>query len=192
MIQVAEGKPGEHRSFDDRAADRAFGHDTVIVAHAQAKIGAQILGRRARDDIDRAARGIASVKRALRPAQNLDTLDVVKAAQRRRRARDEDAIGMKSDAALRTGTDVFKTDPAKRNPRDAGGVADIEVRNQALEPFQPTDPTCGKRVARHRRHGGRDVLNRLGALLSGYDDVFVGRGGFIGAGLRKCARRAAQ
>jgi hypothetical protein len=62
----------EHRPADEAAEDVG-----VVVAVERIGRRLEVAGRLARDDIDRSADGIAAVQGALRPAQDLDAIDVV-------------------------------------------------------------------------------------------------------------------
>ena len=55
-------------AFHDRSADRGFGDDGVVIAVGEAAIARKIAGGLGGDEVDRAAGGVAPVKRALRAA----------------------------------------------------------------------------------------------------------------------------
>src|SRR3546814_6624044 len=76
--------------------------DAAIIADGQIDIAAGRVGRRIRDDVDRTARCVATIERALRTAQHFDAIHVEKRTELRAWAADIDAVDMIGDAPFST------------------------------------------------------------------------------------------
>src|SRR3546814_2765595 len=75
--------------------------------------------RRIRDDVDRTARCVATIERALRTAQHFDAIHVEKRTELRAWAADIDAVDMIGDAPFSTRIDGVEANAANRDPRRA-------------------------------------------------------------------------
>src|SRR5690606_24790625 len=75
MRIALHGEPAEH-TLGDRAAERCLDIELVVVADRHARIALELGRRLSRDQVYRAADGVASVERALRAPQNLDSLEI--------------------------------------------------------------------------------------------------------------------
>ena len=71
---------------------------------------------------DRAADRVAAVKRALRPAQHLDPLDVVNVEHGRLRAIKVDVVKIDADAAFEAGDRILLADAADKGGQRAVGA----------------------------------------------------------------------
>ena len=91
---------------DERAADRAFQRQRVVVAVGGAGIAAEFFGRALGDQVDRACGRAAPVQRALRPTQHLDPVDVVEARQLRRWPGDQRSVLQEGDGPVRAQVDA--------------------------------------------------------------------------------------
>src|SRR3546814_927856 len=111
-------KPGLN-AVGQRAAQRCFDADAAIIADGQIDIAAGRVGRRIRDDVDRTARCVATIERALRTAQHFDAIHVEKRTELRAWAADIDAVDMIGDAPFSTRIDGVEANAANRDPRRA-------------------------------------------------------------------------
>jgi len=71
-------RPGdaETDAVGNRTADRRLAGDRVERAVGKRSLGLEIPARLCRDEVDRAAGGIAAIERSLRPLEDLDALEV--------------------------------------------------------------------------------------------------------------------
>src|SRR5262249_9847051 len=82
----------------DRSGDARFNLRAVVVAVAKVELRFEHARRTFRDDVQRAADGVAAIQRALRPAHNLDAFGEDRLAARRDGARKVDAVDIVRDA----------------------------------------------------------------------------------------------
>ena len=73
-----ERKAAHHFVFDQRSADGSISAERVVVAGADPRARLEAVRGLARDDVDGAADGVATVEGSLRSAENFDALDVEK------------------------------------------------------------------------------------------------------------------
>ena len=147
------------------ARDGALDQVAVVVGIFRPDLGVGLLGRPHRDDVDRAADGVASIKGALRTAQNLDAVDEERALAGFGGGRGVDAVAVDGDAAI-GGVDVGQAADAAQaelvrrlGVLEAGGeVGDI------LNGVEADQVALG---AGEGGDGDRDVLQVLLALFSG-------------------------
>jgi hypothetical protein len=131
------------------------------------------------NEVDGAADGVPPEQRALRPAQDLDLLQVGEVENLAASAGDIDAIDIEADAAVRLHrAGVVALDAAKRQPRGGavavhrGAAHYVEVGHRAGEigRVQDSGVRQGGRTERGHRH--RDHLLIFAALLRRDDDLF--------------------
>ena len=81
------------------------------------------VGMRAGHIFDRAADGVAAVKRALRAAQDFDPIDVVDVEHRRLRAVEVDVVEIDADAVFEAGDRILLADAADEGGERRVGAA---------------------------------------------------------------------
>jgi hypothetical protein len=137
---------------------------------------------------DRADAGVAAEERALRAAQHLDAFHVEHGADDRAHARNVGAVEEDGDAWL--DRRVARRADAANGEAHVGRLrtlCDAEVRSDLRQAFDVDHIVPLERVARKSGNGDRNVLNVLGALLRGNDDLRVVAGGGRSVGFR-CLR----
>ena len=174
--------------------ERALGLPVAAVAVRPRHFHAEFVGGLARNQADRAARGVAAIERALRAAQHLDTLQIDELEHRAGRAADDDAVDIDADGRV-CGEDRFGfadaphlDDEVPLGRRTGGGG---EVRRDRAEHRGVGDAARFDRIGADRADRERDALQRFTALFSGDDDV-VERGRLVAAILRPGGSRQAD
>ena len=124
MVRRA-GRQSHRTVIAEWQVDRAIGVDRLVAAVR----GRGIAGCLAqfwlhRQDVDRAARRIAAIKRALRTLEDLDPLQIVKYARRRRRPANVNAVVVECDSRIAGG--------------HYGEVADITLRTTKIRTLDNT------------------------------------------------------
>src|SRR3546814_14994792 len=89
--------------------DTLFPYTTLFRSHARHRIGVEL----PRDVLDRAADGVAAVKRALRTAQHLDALHIVDVEHGGLRTVEVHVVEIEADAGLEARDRVLLADAAK-------------------------------------------------------------------------------
>ena len=134
----------------------------------------EIIGRLGDDIVDRAAGGILAEKRALRPFENFDTLDIEGRATRRRAERQRDFVGIDGHGRRGGQGRFVEADAAQRiDRRVERRRLNGQARHDLAEVGRRIDAALKQRVAGFRRDGNADVRQRLFALVGGHDDVSV-------------------
>ncbi|MNE43756.1 hypothetical protein D3C80_1379480 [compost metagenome] len=145
-------------------------------------IGVDTLG----DVFDRAADGVAAVKRALRPAQDFDALDVEDVQNRRLRTGDIDIIHIEADARLEAPQRVLLADAADEGDQGRVGAPRRLQRQAGRRTGQFGDVRRAllfQLLGRESRDGDRHVLQGFFATAGGDDHVVDGRGLRLGRSL---------
>src|SRR3546814_1034424 len=99
-------------AFSERPRNRPAGGALLIIADSESKRTAQFVGRHFGDDIERAARRVATRKYALWAAQHLYAFDVEQVLIARCGARDIDAVVMNRRAGVGCDTKRGSPNPA--------------------------------------------------------------------------------
>ena len=193
-----EGGANARLVLSEGQLDRALGLDRVIIAVAERQITvvAREIGL-AGDEVDRAARRIAAVKRALRPAQDFDALEIIKLLAVARAEALIDFVDIDPDRRCRRSRKlVGDRDAAEREIglRIRIGRGHLDIGQAAHEVTRLADPARREIFGREGRDGGGNILKILRPLLGGHDDVaepararrFVGRSGIL---RRRCVLR---
>ena len=175
----------------NREADGALDAHLVEAPIVDAGVAVGLAARLAGNEIDRAARGVAAIERALRAFQHLDALGVEELEELAGRRSEIDVVDIDADGAGDVGVEVVDADAADedvRVHRTERGL-DIQARRlqrQILHVFdaEPLDGLAGKGGDGHRRR-----LQVFALALRSDDDalekaVFVG----IGAGRLRILR----
>src|SRR5262249_34314423 len=98
FVQV--GRAPAEPVVDDRPADRALGGEQAVVTATRTHIAVVLAQARiARVEIHSAARGVLAIQGALRAAQNLDALDVIRLQRLNRADRLVDLVEVHRDGA---------------------------------------------------------------------------------------------
>ena len=99
----------------------------IVIADGSLKFCLELVVGTASDDIDRAADRVTAVKRTLRTAKNLDTLDIEKTREIRRWARDIDAVDVNRRTRIRTAEDVIRSNAADIDLRERRILRDVQI-----------------------------------------------------------------
>ena len=121
--------------------------------------------------MNQAAERVAPEKRALRAAQNFNTVHVHEARQGLAVARPVQAIGVERNRDI-VGFDLLGPRAAQRGPRIGAGHSELEAGRQDFETEGIGNPQRLQLVAGHGGNGHRNVLQTLVALLRGNHDFF--------------------
>ena len=164
--------------------DRALRVHGVVVAVRPDRI-ARGLAQMGLDgeDVDRARGGIATVKRALRPLQHLDPVDVIEGAEGRARPRDIDAVDVEGGGGIGARREGEVADAADEQQVALNAGGDHHRRGQLPQRLQPAYARVDQIRARHDRHRDRRLLQVLAAGL-GVDD-YVLEAPLLGGRLRR-------
>jgi hypothetical protein len=178
--------------FAERRVQRALDLRVVVVAVLPLDVAAEHAGFRGfRDHVDRAARGVAPVQRALRAAQYRDLLDVVVLGLEQAREQDRDLVDMDAHTVVGAGGHQRGADAADREVV-AGEVA-LGVGHVRRGEAHVAEGGDLLRFQRGRVEGGdrdRHVLRRFRALLRGDDDFLQLRQGAVWQHARRRRQRA--
>ncbi len=117
IIAELQRKPGV---AEFAGVEQRLHHIFVELAVADLQLAPELLRRLGRDEVDRAAGGVAAVKRALRTAQHLDAFEIHHVEQRPRRTADDDAIDIEANGRI-GGQDRIIVDDAADRDRGIGG-----------------------------------------------------------------------
>src|SRR3546814_5007978 len=128
--------------------------------------------RRIRDDVDRTARCVATIERALRTAQHFDAIHVEKRTELRAWAADIDAVDMIGDAPFSTRIDGVEANAANRDPRRAAIGSEIDAGGDRGKLVDARDLPILKHVAAPGRNRERDVLNIFRSLPPRHHTAF--------------------
>ncbi len=129
------------------------------------------------EQLDGATDRILARQRALRPAQDLDTIEVHQFEQRARQRRDEHVVDIDADARIERIVEVGLADTADIG--DQAGAAVLRLRRQRDVRGLRGDladvrlPACFQHRRIDRGDGDRRVLQPLLAELRGDDDIGV-------------------
>ena len=175
VVLVVE--PGQAAA--DRAAEREIdcAADAVFVAIAAEEAcldrSAKVAAGALRGDIDDAGAGVLAEQRPLRPAQNLEPLDVDEVAERLAGSAEDDAVEDSRNRRLTGDREGRGADAAEeqRLVERRPGFDEVERRHEILRAFEADLALRRERVAADHRHRERHVLQLLRPLLCGDDDV---------------------
>lgn len=179
-------RDAKHQIFaGDRSPERAFERPRVIIAVSGTGIAAELGGWPRGDDIDDAAGRTAAICRALRSAQHFDLLDVVKAAELRRRAADHRAILQEGHGAVGAKVDAGEADAANEGAVDAELIADRDIGHRRGEIASVFDTARADVAGTENRNRAPCIFQRLAGLGCRYDDgtILAGLGAAIARGL---------
>ena len=139
---------------------------------------------------DHAGRGIATAQRALRTPKNLDPFDWTQFAERIAAARPIDAVDEDGHGAFQTGVVANRADAADtgRTISFVAGRRDQQGGSELVEFANIAGAALLQLFGTNRRHGNRNIRQRLRTPLGGNDDDiavdgFVDLVGRIGLGL---------
>ncbi len=187
VAAVHGGARADCEGLADRRRARGDQVGLVVRAEVGAHVEPRLLAERLRDVLDRAADGVAPVERALRPAQHLETLDVVDVEHRALRPRDVDVVHVQAHSGLEAPQRVLLPDAAdERDERRVRAARDLqrEVGRGLLQPGDVERAGVVEALRRERGHGDRHVLQALVAAPGGDGDL-LDTGGPVLAGRRR-------
>ena len=175
---------GQQRVADQRSADRASELHQVVVADRSLRPRRQLWLQGAGDELHRSADGVAAIECALRPAQHLDTVDVVDRQERPLGPAQIDVVDIDPDAGVGKGQAVDLADPADID-HSVGRIAHMQgqVGDRALEIADVAGLHGVQGIAADRRDRHRYVLQPLATppggdhdFLDSDDALPIGRG----------------
>ena len=160
--------------LNDRDVEGGLHLEIVVIAVSNFTLGTDLFQIRLLGDlVDRAAGGVAAVKRALRPAQNLDPFQIVIGRRRQRRAAEINVVDVHRHAAVAGGGDGGRADAANLEIRRSEiAVGKGDGRNCELQVAETFDLMRRKLIGIERRHRNGDVLNILCRFLCRDDHGF--------------------
>ena len=182
----ARSRDAEADAVRDRPADRRLAADRVERAIGERGLRLKIVAWLGGDEVDRAARRVAAIERALRPFQHLDAFEVEKLEGLRAGRTDIDLVDIDTVRSSIVRIGVGEPDAADIDERLialAAGKADLKVRDDARDVRTRLDAKVGDGVAREGGDGDGDVLQILFAALRGDDDVADAFARGFGSGL---------
>jgi hypothetical protein len=190
VIAEAVAVEGCHRGAEaepvrDRTGDRPDEIGLVVGAVAAAQAHVEIVGKAARDVLDRTTDGIAAIQRTLRAAQHLDTLHVVDVQHRALRARQVDIIEVQGDALLEARQRILLADTAdERRERGVGGTRRLQghAGDGLGELRDVLGPRQGQLVTGQGRDGDRHILQALAAAARRDHNLLERQALFLGDG----------
>jgi hypothetical protein len=178
------GDADRERVGDQRAGQGGARLDVAEIADRKLGAAFGLEARRAGDQVDRAGGRVLAVERALRPAQDLDPLDVEEVEGRRGDAAVIDLVDIDADALLDAviGEAERRAEAADIGRRVARiGRVELEARLDLAEPGHIEAGRRGQPLVADHRDGERHVLQAFVAAPRGDDDVAAtGLGGRLG------------
>ena len=164
----------------DRQVHHAEAALGVVVAKVEVHRRLKLLHRLVGDEIDAAAGAVASIECSLRTAQHFDAADVVERPVSAVVARLINAIDIECDGWIERRGVVVGPYPANVDLSPDVILAELDCRNELCQIAYIRDALLHQRVTGGRSDGHRDLLQILGALLSGdYDFLECVRCGHI-------------
>ncbi len=159
------------------ARDIAFEFVIVIAAVFGSETGTAIYCRGIGDDVDSTAGGVAAIKRALRPAQNLEAGNVEHRALCGDRIGVRDFIHIDADSRGIVGRILTCADAtdAELGLAAAELAVDFHVRDDIFNVIDDRDAFFVQVLAADDRQGDTHILRGLFAALGGDDDVGYAR-----------------
>jgi hypothetical protein len=149
--------------------------ELVVAADREVLLDAELAGRRARDEVDGAARRVATEQRPCGPSEHLDALDVRDIETVGGIAAEVDAVEIDADSVVDLALRIVRQHPADAEARERRAARlppELEVRDAARHAVEARDV----RVLQYRRGQCRDgdghVLQAFLTLLGGDDDLF--------------------
>ncbi len=181
-LAVHAGHPQRQHVVDQRNVGHGLILAEIVIAVIDLGGGAIIESRRLAVDIDRAAGGVAPIKRALRPAQHFGMIDIEEVIGELAGTAEIDAILIDADAALQPVADLGgAADAADRQDGLARiGLGQVQIRRHLLQLSRGLDAQQVQRRAADHRDRHRHVLRVLGPQPGGHLDflktVCIGHG----------------
>ncbi len=167
--------PGSRCANRQRVANRHVDESAELLAIVTAIFGRDFTGEFmlgcGRDGVDHAPGRVATVQRALRAAQHLDPLDIVKLCGGEAIDRERDVVFVDTDAGIGRQALDLRADATNLEivAPEAGGP-EAYVRNGDLEVGSAVESPLLQGVRRKGRDGDRNILKVLRPLLRGNDD----------------------
>jgi len=154
----------------------AGARDGVIEAPVlEAHVATELAGGLARDEVDRAARGVATEQRTLRSTQHFHAFQFDHVEHAALRLADIDAVDVHTHGRVHPDRRIAgdsATDRDDRDHRGAGALAERDVRRDAVQVRYALDAAHAQGLAAHGRHRDRNILDALLALLRGDHHFF--------------------
>ena len=191
MLEVAD------EAVADAARERDRSHHSVAFqrsAHARVcatlsevsgcEMGGrlEVIGGRAGYEVHRAADGVPSIQRALRPSKHFDALQIEKPRERHRRPSKVHAVEIDRRTGIRSGKHRVCTDPANRELAPAGILRKRHRGSQRRRPFNGLGSEAAEVGSRDSGDRHRNRLHAVLAQLRTRDDRFFHEGDVQGKG----------
>ena len=157
-----------------------------MIAHRATEAPGELALRIERRDLEHTARGIPPKQRTLRTLEDRNLRDVVKRQHGTGHGRDVDAVDIGSDGVLNARTRRRCANAAEPRLRRTGGGGEVQCRRGDLKIGRARDASGGQGLRRKRGDRDRHVLQVLGTLLCGDDDVRDRR--LVGISVRRLRR----
>jgi len=172
-----------------RHVEHAADAPRVVIADLGLQRAFELVARLVGDHVDHAAGRVAPVKRALRPAQHLDPLDVEIFLLEQAIAQQRRVVERDRDRRVGGHRDRLGADPADREIVAAEIVLrEIDVGHRAQQLGTAFDLVFVERLAGEGRQRDRHLLDRLRLFLRGDDDIGIRRNLVIGGSGGRCGR----
>jgi hypothetical protein len=168
---------GENAALDQWAAGHRMPGKGIVIAIAEAGVDIGVVGRLARDIVDRTRDRVLAVQRALWPAQHLHPLEIEQVHVGGGRAAEIDAVDEDTDALIEPGIAEIGADPANGDVLPAQiAIVDIDIGQHVREILDPSDARIRQRLAGDRGERDRRFLDVDRAVLRGDDDLLHAAG----------------
>jgi hypothetical protein len=193
VITVVDARNARGEAVTERAGHRALNDRLVVTPVSQADIAVERAGRLVRDELHRAAGGIAAEQRALRPAQCLHPSEVENRETRRSDRAGVAIVLIDRDRRFLLVAIVVLRNPAhvEHDLRGAIGVV-LEVGDRRNHVDRAGDAAVLDVLLAQHRNRDADVLQPLFALLRGDNDIAFGRSLFALWGILGQGRSGAE
>ena len=172
-IVVVGAEPALELVGDDRSGNRAADAVFIVGGGERVQVARQGRGGRAGGDVDQAGGGRLAIEGALRTAQHLDVVDVRQVGEGPGLEGHRHIVHLDRDRRLDADREREGADAADR---DRGidrlfGRSDHQRRRKLGQVGEFPDAGRSQLVRTHHLHRLRNVLDVLGALLGGDDDL---------------------
>jgi hypothetical protein len=142
----------------------------------------EVIGGRAGYEVHRAADGVPSIQRALRPSKHFDALEIEKPRERHRRPGEVHAVEIDRRTGIRSGKHRVCADPANRELAPAGILRKRHRGGQRWRPFNGLGSEAAEVGSRDSGDRHRYRLHGVLAQLRTRDDRFFDEGDVQGKG----------
>ena len=175
VVIVVDTAPAREQGVRDRDVDPAVEFVAVVIGRRRFQETGMAVVRRARDDVERAGRGVLAEQRALRAFQHLDAFDVDQIAKGQTATIAVDAVDEGAHGAFETrivARGAHAADLERGIGCAARGRVHEQTRRDRLQIVNGVDVRLTQVIAAIRIDGDRHHLDVLRSLLCGHHYSF--------------------